>query len=140
MARVQLVLPEYFPFKTEIDVRPMDIDRSGRLSLQSLLILMNEARIKLYRSMEYRDGNVEGADTVLADAILIREAHVSAGDLLTIEVTARSFSRTGCDLYCRVTNTNTGAEVARAKAAIEFIDPGMRRPVAVPERFRNRFA
>lgn len=139
MPRVGLDLPERFPFKTEIDVRPMDVDRSGRLNLQSLLMLMNEARIKFYRSMGYRDGNVEGADTVLADAVLICEEHVSAGDILVFEITAGSFSRTCCDLYCRVTSARTVTEVARAKTAIEFIDPCTRMPVAVPERFGNRF-
>lgn len=139
MPRIELDLPDRFPFKTEIDVRSLDLDHSGRLSNQALLSLIEQARMKFYQSMGYREGDIDGAGTVLADALMINEACCAAGDLLAFEMTAGTFSRTGCDLFYRVTSTRTGAMVARAKTAIEFIDPATAGPVEVPERFRHRF-
>ena len=139
MPRIELDLPERFPFKTEIGVRTMDLDFSGRLSNQALLTLMGEARVKFMRSMGYQDGDVEGARTVMVDAAMIHEAGCAAEEVLAFEMTAEAFSPTGCDLFYRVTNARTGVLVARAKMAMDFIDPDTASPVAVPGRFRTRF-
>lgn len=139
MPRIELDLPDRFPFKTEIDVRMTDLDYSGRLNNQALLMLMGEARVKFMRSMGYQDGDVEGVGTVMVDAAMIHEAGCAAGDILAFEMTAEGFSPTGCDLFYRVTNAGTGALVARAKTAMDFIDPDTASPVAVPGRFRTRF-
>ena len=139
MPRIELDLPDCFSFRAEIDVRPSDLDYSGRLSNHALLSLMNEARVKFLRSMGYRDGDVNGAAMVLADGVMVHEAPCFAGDSLGFEITAGAFSRTCCDLFYRITNTRTNSVVARAKTAIEFIDPDSDRVVEVPGEFRNRF-
>jgi len=71
--------------------------------------------------------------------VIVFKAEAFAGDTLAFEVTAGEFSRIGCDLFYRVTNTRTGVEVARAKTAIGFFDYGARKLVAVPDGFRSRF-
>ena len=139
LPRIELDLPDCFSFRAEIDLRNPDFDHNGRLSNHALLSLMNEARIKFFLSLGYRDGDVDGAGTVLADGVMTHEAPCVAGDSLGFEITAGAFSRTGCDLFYRITNTRTGALVARAKTALEFVDRGTDRPVEVPGKFRNRF-
>lgn len=139
MARIKLDLPESFPFRTEIEVRHSDMNRGGHLGNDALVSLLNEARIRFYGSMGYREEDIEGAGTIMSDAVIVYKAESFAGDTLAFEVTAGEFSRSGCDLYYRVTHTQTGVEVARAKTAIGFFDYGARKMIAVPEGFRNKF-
>jgi acyl-CoA thioesterase FadM len=139
VARIKLDLPDRFHFKTEIDVRPSDMNRGGHLANDALFSLMNEARVQFYGSLGFREEDVEGTGTIMSDAVIVYKAESFAGDTLAFEVTAGEFSRIGCDLFYRVTNTKTGAEVARAKTAIGFFDYGARKVTAVPTGFRSKF-
>ena len=139
MARIKLELPDRFHFKTQIDVRESDMNRGGHLANDALFSLMNEARVKFYNDLGYREEDVEGTGTIMSDAVIVYRAESFAGDTLAFEVTAGDFSRIGCDLFYRVTNTKTGAEVARAKTAIGFFDYGARKVTAVPTGFRSKF-
>lgn len=139
VARTKLDLPDRFHFKTEIGVRPSDLNRGGHLANDALFGLMNEARVRFYGSLGFREDDVDGAGTLMSDAVIVFKAEAFAGDTLAFEVTAGEFSRIGCDLFYRVTNTRTGVEVARAKTAIGFFDYGARKLVAVPDGFRSRF-
>ena len=139
MARIKLDLPERFTFSTEIDIRESDMNRGGHLANDALFSLMNEARVRFYHSLGYREEDVEGTGTIMSDAVIVYKAESFVGDRLAFEVTAGDFSRIGCDLFYRVTNTRTGHEVARAKTAIEFFDYGTRKLTQVPEGFRSKF-
>ena len=83
--------------------------------------------------------DVEGAGTIMADAVVLYKTESFAGDLLVFEVTAGDFSRVACDVYYRITHSRTGVEVARAKTAIGFMDYGTRKMIPVPEPFKALF-
>lgn len=140
MARVKLNLPDHFDFKTEIVLRPTDMARDGRLGNDMLISLMNEARVKFYDDLGYREGKVAGARTVVTEAVVVYKSEGCAEDILAFEMAAADFSRTGCDLYYRVCNVRTRVEVARAKTAIHFLDAQSRKVIPVPEGFRSRFS
>ena len=76
----------------------------------------------------------------MSDAVIVYKAESFSGETLAFEVTAGDFSRIGCDLFYKVTNTRTGGEVARAKTAIGFFDYRTKKIMAVPEGFRTRCA
>jgi acyl-CoA thioesterase FadM len=139
VARIKLDLPARFPFRTEIDIRESDMNRGGHLANDALFSLLNEARVKFYESLGYREEDVEGTGTIMSDAVIVYKAESFPGDRLAFEVTAGDFSRIGCDLFYRVTNTKTGHEVARAKTAIGFFDYGVRKLTQVPEGFKSKF-
>lgn len=139
MARIKLDLPDRFYFTMEIQVRRSDMNIGGHLGNDVLFSFLNEARTKFYQSMGYNEMNVEGAGTIMADAVIVYKAETFAGDTLRFEVTAGDFSRIGCDLFYRVTNVQAGIEVARAKTAIAFLDYRTRKTLPVPEKFRNLF-
>lgn len=139
MTRIQFDLPKHFLFKTELGVRTLDLEPGGHLSSQALLLLLNEARMKFFHSLGYGKGDVEGAETVLADAAMVHETEGVPGESLAFEVTAGDFSRTGCDLFYRVTDPRTGAQVAKGKTGIDFIDHKTRVPTDVPSGFRTKF-
>ena len=138
MARMKLELPEGFRFKTEIALRPSDMNRGGHLGNDVLFSLLGEARVKFYESLGYSEGDIEGAGTIMSDAVIVYKAESFLGDTLAFEVMAGDFSRIGCDLFYRVSNTRTGAEVARAKTAIGFFDYQARKILPVPERSKAK--
>jgi len=139
MARVKLELPNHFHFKTEIQVRESDMNRGGHLGNDTLVSLLNEARIRFYASHGYSEDNVDGAGTIMSDAVIVYRSEAFAGDTLGLEIAAGDFTRIGCDLYYRVTNSATGHEVARAKTAIGFLDYRERKILPVPGPFRALF-
>ena len=115
------------------------LHRGIHLGNATLFGLINEARMAFFESLGYSEVDVEGAGTIMADAVVVYRAESFEGDTLRFEVTAGEFSRMGCDLFYRVSHAGTGAEVARAKTAIGFLDYGTRRLLPVPAGFRNRF-
>lgn len=140
MARMKLELPDHFHFRTEVEVLAEHLHLGLHLGNASLFTMLNEARIAFFVSLGWSEVDVEGAGTIMADAVVVYKAESHQGDTLRIEMTAGDFSRTGCDLFYRVTDAGTGAEVARAKTAIGFFDYGTRKIVPVPAGFRKRFA
>ena len=140
MARIKLELPDHFHFRTEVLVQEQHLHRGLHLGSATLFTLLNEARIAFFVSLGWSEVDVDGAGTIMSDAVVVYKAESFLGDTLSIEMTAGDFSRTGCDLYYRVANARTGAEVARAKTAIGFFDYASRKIVPVPEGFRKRFA
>jgi acyl-CoA thioesterase FadM len=74
MARIKLDLPDRFHFRTEIDVRESDMNRGGHLANDALFSLMNEARVKFYDSLGYREEDVEGTGTIMSDAVIVYKA------------------------------------------------------------------
>ena len=139
MARIKLELPDQFPFRTEVAILESHIYRGIHLGNATLFALINEARIAFFESLGYSEVDVEGAGTIMSDAVVIYRAESFQGDVLRFEVTAGDFSRTCCDLFYRVSNAATGGEVARAKTAIGFLDYATRKVRPVPAGFRNRF-
>ena len=139
MGRIKLEMPKEFPFRTEIHIRASDMNHGGYLGNDTLFSLMTEARIQFYRSFGYNEGNVDGAGTFMSDAVILYKGESFAGDDLTFEIAAGDFTRIGCDLYYRVTNSVTGQEVARAKTAIGFLDYRERKILPVPRAFRALF-
>lgn len=139
MARIKLDLPDRFPFQTEVRIGAAHLHLGIHVGNGTLFELLNDARILFFESLGYSEVDVAGAGTIMADAVVVYKAESFAGDLLRFEVTAGEFSRTTCDLFYRVTKVPDGAEVARAKTAISFMDYTTRKVVAVPEAFKARF-
>lgn len=136
MARVRLDLPEEFEFSTEIRVRISDINYGGHLGNDSLLSLINEARLRFLNKNDFTESDIDGFGLIMVDAAIVYRSEGFYGEVLNIEVTTDEFSRYGCDFVYRITNKETGKEIARAKTGIAFIDYEKKRVVRVPEKFK----
>ncbi len=135
MARLTLDLPAWFPFSTELDVYVGHINYGGHLGNDSMLSLIHEARVRYLRHLGYTENDVEGAGLMMVDAVLIYRAEVFHGDRLVIEVAAGEMSRSGCDIFYRVTSRQSGKEAARAKTGVVFFDYDQRKVTRVPPGF-----
>ncbi len=137
MARVKLDLPKEFLFSTEVHVRIGDINYGGHLGNDAVLAFVHEARIRFLKAYGYSEADIEGVGIIMTDAVVVYKSEGFCGDRLLIEVVVQDFTRTGCDFLFRLTNKETGKEIARAKTGIVFFDYASRKVVAVPPRFRD---
>jgi 4-hydroxybenzoyl-CoA thioesterase len=140
MARIIIELPEHFVFSTEIDVYIGHINYGNHLDNALLLGLVSEARVRFFKSLGYRELDVEGVGIIVADAAVQYKAEAFHGDKLKFEMTAADFNKYGCDLVWRASKAASGDEVARGKTGIVFFDYAARKMAPVPEAFKRKVA
>lgn len=139
MPRIKIDLPDTFVFTTDITLYTSHINRAGHLDNAQLLSLVSEARERFLRSLGYTSSNIEGLGIVLADAALQYVSEAFYGEVLQVAMTANDFNKRGCDFVYRVTDRDSGREVARGKSGVVFFNYRERKVGEVPPAFRARF-
>ena len=140
MSRVKLGLPETFIYATDIRLRVSDINYGGHMDNNAVLSLIHEARVRFLESYGFSELDVDGVGIIMVDAVIQYKSEAFYGQTLTFEVAVDGISRIGCDVLYRITDRDTGRDVARAKTGIAFLDYATRKPKRMPERFRSLFA
>lgn len=138
MARVKLEIPEVFPFETTLAIRIGDINYGGHLGNDAVLSLIHEARCQYLGLHDLSESNIGGVGIVLTDCVIQYRSEAFYGETLKVAVVAGDFGRTGFDLYYRLTEADSGREVARAKTAATCFDYGKRRPAKTPEGLEEK--
>lgn len=140
MPRVKLDIPDTLPFSTEIPIRIGDINYGGHLGNDSVLSIVHEARVRFLGSLGYTETNVEGKGMIMTDAVVVYKSEGFYGDVLRVEVGVTDFQPVGCDFFYRLSNTNSGKEVASAKTGIVFLDRQAKKVSSVPDEFRSKLS
>lgn len=140
MARIHIDLPEQFGFATELAIYIGHINYGNHLDNAQLIALVSEARVRFFKSLGYSELDVEGVGVIVADAAVQYRSEAFHGETLRVEMAADDFNKYGCDLVWRLTERDSGREVARGKHGIMFFDYAARRPAHVPAAFKARFA
>ena len=140
MARIQVDLPEKFLFTTEITVRASDLNYGNHVGHDTILTLMQEARVKFYNTLGYKNElNFEGpVGQVIADVVVQYKSESFLGDHLLIKVGVSDFNKYGFDMYYLVENKETGKEVARGKTGIVCFDYDQRKIARIPDSMRTK--
>ena len=135
MARVQVDLPEKFLFSTEITVRASDLNYGNHLGHDAVLTLMQEARVRFYRSLGFKNElNFEGSvGQVITDAVIQYRSESFLSDELIIKLAVSDLNKYGFDMYYLIENKITGKEVARGKTGIVCLDYHTRKVAAIPQ-------
>jgi len=137
MARVKLELPEKIIFSTELSVRISDINYGGHVGNDAVLALAHEARIRFLGHYGFSEKDIAGVGIIMADAVIIYKAEAFLGECLQIDIMVDDISRVGCDIFYRITNKDTGVEIARVKTGSVSFNYTSRQVAPVPEAFRN---
>jgi 4-hydroxybenzoyl-CoA thioesterase len=137
MARVEVDLPERFPFVTEIPIRISDINYGNHLGNDAVLSLAQEARVRWLASHGWGELDIAGLGIVVADAAVVYRAEGTYGMVLRVELAWSDVRSRGCDLLYRLTDIASGREIARAKTGIIFFDYAARKVAHLPEPFRR---
>jgi len=137
MARAKLSLPDRFPFSTELALRIGDINYGGHLGNDAVLSLLHEARIRFLAPHGYTETDIEGVGLIMTDAVIVYKSEAVHGETVRIDVAATDFNQYGCDFVYRVTERDSGREIARAKTGIVFFDYEARKIARRPDRFQQ---
>jgi acyl-CoA thioester hydrolase len=140
MARIKIDLPEKFVFSTEIPILINNINRGNHMSFDSILPMIEETRIRFMHSLGYANEKVDEAAFIVCDVAVIYKRQGFHGQTMKVEIAPTDFASKGCDFIFRITDAETGEEVARSKMGILFFDYNQQKVVPVPEDFRKRFA
>lgn len=140
MPRIEVNIPDSFIFETPYTVRASDLNYGNHVGHDTILTIMQEARVQLYRSFGYvNELNLEGSvGQVIADVAVQYKSESFLGDELLINVGVNDFSKYGFDMYFLITNKSTGKEVARGKTGIVCFNYETRKVASIPQRLREK--
>lgn len=139
MDRVRLDLPKSFHYATEIRVRTTDLNYGGHLGNDTVLSLLQEARLRFFKAHGFSEQHfikVDGYGIIISDAVIVYKSQAFYADLLAIEIAVANLGIHGCDLFYRMTNKENGKEVVRAKTGIVFYDYETQKIAKMPDRVR----
>jgi acyl-CoA thioester hydrolase len=137
MARIKIDLPENFNFQTEIPVRITDLNYGGHVGNDTILSLMHEARVQFFRHLGFEgELNLDGISIIMTDSAIVYKAESFYGDKLTVEVAAGDYNKLGFDLFYKLSNKESGKEVARGKTGIVCFDYEKRKITPLPDALR----
>lgn len=140
MPRIQLDFPAEKNFTCELTVRASDLNYGNHVGNDSILTIMQEARIQFYRGLGYHNElSFEGGiGHIVADAAVVYKSEAFLGDVLVIEVALIDFNKYGFDMFYRLRNRETGKDVAIGKTGIVFFDYEKRKVASIPPGFLGR--
>jgi acyl-CoA thioester hydrolase len=142
MARLTIDLPEKNLFSTEIAVRVTDLNYGGHLGNDTVLTLIQEARVQFYRQIGFEselrfEGNI---GQIISDAAVVYKSESFLGDVLVFTLGIRDMNKYGFDMICQIVNKATSKEVARVKTGIVCFDYSTRKVVRIPQRLLERLS
>lgn len=138
MPRLQFQPAVSYPFATELQIYASHINEGGHLDNVQLLTLVAEARTRFFASLGYSVLDVEGHMFFVGDQAVQYKSEGFHGQTMRIEMAADDFNPKGFDLVYRVTEAESGREVALGKIGLVCVDPASRKPSPIPTRFRQR--
>ena len=139
MARIKIDIPDKFIFTTEIPIMVNNINRGNHLSYDSLLPMMEETRVRFMSSIGFPREEMEGAGFIVADVAVVYKKQGRHGQILKFELAVTDMSKNGCDFIFRISDAETGDEIARSKMGIVFFNYAQQKVVPVPGEFRKRY-
>ena len=120
--RIRLDIPETVLFSMKISVRVTDINYAGHLGNDRLLVYAQECRSAWFASIGANELNIDGCNTIMADAALQYVNEAFAQEQLTIDLHLGDSHKYGFDLYYRV--HREGMDICKMKTAILFQKDG----------------
>ena len=138
MARIQFELPAAFRFSTDIQIYISHVNQGGHLDNAQLLTLVSEARVRFFKSLGYRESNVENHPIVVGDIVAQYKSEGFHGETMRVSMAPQDFNLYGFDLVYRMNDVASHREVARGKIGIVFIERTSRKVAPIPQAFMAR--
>lgn len=137
MPRITLDLPESYIFSVDIPLRITDINYGNHLGNDAVLALVHEARVRFLQSYGFSEIDIAGCSIIMSDAALVFKSQGSYGQTARIEIALADPGPFSCDFLYKLSDAETGVEIARVKTGIVFFDYTTNRPVRMPEAFKQ---
>lgn len=139
MSRTKIELPAAWSFATDIPVRITDLNYGRHVGNDTMLALIQEARVQWLRSLGYPSELLaELVGLILVDLAVRFKAELGYGDTARVQLAIAEWSRRGFELVYQVTKDGGATEVARATTGFVFFDYVAKRLAEAPAGFRER--
>ena len=102
MPKTKLVLPDHFPFTTDLPVRITDINYGGHVGNDAVLSMIHEVRVQFLRHHGYTELDLAGTGLIMSDVTIEFKHELFYGETLRASVAATDFSRVGFELYYKM--------------------------------------
>ena len=135
MPRIQLHPAQHYSFTTEIQIYISHVNQGGHLDNAQLLTLVSEARVRFFKSLGYRESDVEGSPIVVGDIVAQYKSEGFHGETMVLQMVPTDFNRYGFDLQFRMSDRDSAREVALGKVGIVFISLADRKVTPIPSGF-----
>lgn len=140
MARTKLPMPDAYKYHTQVRVRISDVNYGNHLGNDAVLALVHEARLRFLAEYGFSEISVgEGVGLIMADVTVVFKSQARHGDRLTIDVLPVEPENFGFDMYYRISNAETGHEVAQIKSSMICFDYAKNKPARMPEGLKIIF-
>lgn len=139
MSRIKIELPAKFHFKTKISIRVSDINYGGHLGNDSLLSIIQEARVQFLSSIGSTELNFFGVAMIMSDVAIVYKSEGFYGEELIIEIAVAEITRVGFELFYKISEAKSNREVAIAKTGMISFDYLNRKVVSVPNEFKKLY-
>ncbi len=140
MPRIKIDLPGSFIFSTQIPVRITDLNYGAHLGNDALLGIIHEIRMQFLQHLGYKSElDVAGTSLIMADSAIVYKSEGFYGDIIIAEVAAMDISKYGFDLVYRLSNQQTGKEIALAKTGMVCFNYQTRKVAPMPDALKHQF-
>ncbi len=137
MARIAIDITGKLIFETTIVIKISDINYGNHVGHDAFISLLHEARIRFLKSLGFSEANISGKALIVSDLAVSYKSQAFYGDKLKFEVGAGDFNKYGCDIFYKVSNTETDELILQAKTGIVFFDYKMNKIITMPENFKR---
>ncbi len=140
MARIKIELPEKFKFTTQYTVRIADVNYGGHVGNDSILTIMQEARLQYLQFLGYKNeiSIGEHVGIIVADAAVVYKSESFYGEVITIKIAVDDFNKYGFDIYYHLIAAENGREIARGKTGIVCLNYKEKKIAVVPEELLEK--
>ena len=139
MPQFLIELPNKFIFSSHYRVTYSDINASAHVGSDKILPIALECQFNFIKTLGYKDATVfEDAGLIMASSQIDYVSESFQGDELLTEVAALNFGAKSFDLVYRISQKNSGKEVARVKARMLCFDYTLRKVINVPQGFVDK--
>ncbi|MCS6771078.1 MAG: thioesterase family protein [Kiritimatiellae bacterium] len=139
MPRQKIILPETWLYETVVPIRITDLNYGRHVGNDTILGLLQEARVRWLRSLGYDSELLEGSlGLILVDLAVRFRSELTYGDDLLVRLTVSEWSHTGFELAYLGLKASDRSEAVRALTGLVFFDYASKRIAAAPPDFRSR--
>lgn len=133
MARVKIDIPKQILFSTRIGIRISDINYGGHVGNDSILSLLHEARLQWLRKNGMSELDFLGVGLIMSDAEIAFRSEIFHGEEVEIAIGMDTLSRTGFELFYRITHVKDGTVAVLAKTGMVFYDYQLKKVAILQE-------
>lgn len=139
MPRAKIDIPDRWIFTASIPVRITDLNYGRHVGNDTMLALIQEARVQWLRSLGYPSELLaDPIGLILVDLAVRFKAELLYGDTTRIQIAVSEWTRRGFELVYLVSKDNGAIEVARATTGFVFFDYAAKRLAEAPTGFREK--